>query len=315
MLYPRWLSAPRFDVVSAVAGRILLCCFAVAVRRPPFFAHLLIAATCCAVGFPAKYIKNLISGAYFEYYYVTAQGKAAERDEHLVFTREGKLSSSTQRGCMDLTLSEPDWHVGANAVLEAAMTHCGPERVESIRKHHRNVGDYSVDFGWAAARDYDIENRKKVEINPSHDLGAANGALMNLISARHNAKLAKRTADIAALPAVPAVPAAKRPRFPAAHHPQAVHRAGPSAGTHCFRCGKLGHFPNDCRSTTTVTGRPVAGFAAGARSNNALADAAGTPYCLMYARASQCGRAGCRYLHSCSICGAEHGAGECTRVA
>ena len=225
----------------------------------------------------------------------------------MMVNSQGFLVSSTSEGNMDRTLTQAEWQCAANIVLEAAIRYCSAARAAAIRKHHSIVAGIAAEFSWLHALEYDIASRKKVEVNPKHDIGSSNPSLITWVGARI---AAKRTAEDSQTQAAPA----KKPRFGSSSASHAT-SSNAASNTHCFRCGRSGHLPSACRATTTITGRPAATIAGGTQSPNALADASGTPFCFLFARSSSCSRASCRYLHSCSICGADHGAGKCPRSA
>ena len=224
-----------------------------------------------------------------------APGSKAFRTDELVLTADFTFVPKAFNRNDDRALEFEDWDIVADAVLEQCRILCSPAHALAQERHNKNVRYLNKRHGWPRAREYDIGTREAFSVNSLHDAGSLNSVLWVSIYTRPEFAYSepsppvKRSVDAESSGAQLR---SKRSRI------QASPSAGPSK-THCFRCGRSGHLPRECTSTTTLAGKPVANLASGpnSRSPNALADADGRAFCFSFAKLSLCSHAAaCRYV-------------------
>ena len=227
-----------------------------------------------------------------------ARTKAARGEKDIVFNAQGGLTIKALDRRNEKLISAVDWHAAAHAAEERICFYHGVIHAEAFIAHHKLVMDLGHSHSWEIAMEYDVQQREVVALNPSHDLGSLDMAMLTLVATR-----------------------------PVVHHvnlvPSPTKRSSPSDGpaqtprkrqcSHCFRCGGSRHFPADCKSEQTVSGKPTATLVPNAKSKHAMLAPNGKQFCFGWAWNSSCtfGDA-CSNFHGCSICGeTNHGAGSC----
>lgn len=207
----------------------------------------------------------------------------------------------------------------ADAVEPLVRKYHGDPRANALAMHHARIPKLAKQFGWPAARRYDILERENAVSQPTVDLGTYNHLRMQMVSAElSRAELSAAAAQLVRQQTAPSTrryqPQDSGPRDSG---PQKRARTEMStASGHCFRCGRAGHFPAKCTAHTTCTGKPCAPLSPTSKSAHGLQGPNGAPYCFYFVLNSSCrDGASCINFHGCSICGAtSHGAKQCNHV-
>jgi hypothetical protein len=229
--------------------------------------------------------------------------KAARGEEDMIFNAQGGLTVKSLDRRNEKSISAVDWHAAARAAEERIRFHHGEARASAFVAHHKLVMDLGRSHSWEIAMEYDIQQREVAALNPSHDLSSLDLAALTIIATRpviHHYN-----------PPPSSSPKWNLPSDSLPQTPRKRHR------THCFHCGGPDHLPADCKAGVTISGKPTAKLAPGAKSKHALLVVNGKQFCFTWAHNSSCSYGGtCTNTHCCSICSKSgHGAGSCKASA
>jgi hypothetical protein len=232
-----------------------------------------------------------------------------QEDQRMVFTVDLEFVTKEVKVSKDLDMSFLQYFE-ATRIAEKYTEIFYPDRVSYLRKHHGIVMDLFSSHEKGVAMRYDVDQRRRVAVNPAHDISTRDEKrLVECALNAHN----ERRSEVRVSPAVQVLGARSGQHN---ESPAKRQRIGPSA-KHCFRCGLLG-LTKDCVATVTVAGRPCAPKdTSSVASPNGLIANSGKAFCLVFASSSSCARGvSCYRQHNCSICGSrEHGAGACKQTS
>jgi hypothetical protein len=230
-------------------------------------------------------------------------------DQRMVLTMDMEFVSKEEKISKDWDLSFLQYFE-ASKIAEKYTDMFYPERTPYLRKHHEIVMALFSSHKKGIPMRYDVDQRRRVAINPLHDISTRDEKqLLDISLTVHGERLfeARNSQPAPVLGAR----SGQHGETPAKRQ-----RVGPSS-KHCFRCGLIG-LTKDCAVAFTVAGRPCAAkdSKTGA-SPNGLITSSGKAFCLVFASSSYCPRgASCYRQHTCSICGSrEHGAGSCKHTS
>jgi hypothetical protein len=225
--------------------------------------------------------------------------RAARGEEDFIFNAQGGLTAKSLDRRNEKLISAVDWHAAACAAEERIRFHHSEACAEAFASHHRLVMDLGRSHNWEIAMEYDIQQRKVVALNPSHDLSSLDLAALTIIATR---PVLHSTSSLSS-----SSPKRSSPSESSAQFPRKRLRS------HCSRCGGTDHFPADCKAEVTISGKPTAKLAPSTKSKHAMLAPNGKQFCFGWARSSSCSfGSNCANFHGCSICGeSSHGAGSC----
>ncbi|KAJ7140480.1 hypothetical protein C8R43DRAFT_1017235 [Mycena crocata] len=213
----------------------------------------------------------------------------------------------------ETSISSSEWHAAAELAEDKIHQYHGNERATALRKHHGFVTNLSVQYSHKVAMLYGIKQRDMLYSDLKHDISTLDGNCLLLCT-----HIARSQSD-SSTGISSGSTSRKRSVVDLSDDEEQVNSLKSSKQkanqSHCFRCGYFGHLAANCKSETTIAGKPCATLAGNPRFKHALRAQNGKEFCFRFASFSNCSSGNsCDRIHRCSICLKKHGAVVCPQV-